>query len=178
MRKKQRASEAFSSGEQTRRQPVAQVAQELRVSQRFVTTCWATVVAQHLGRSLVETAPLPTPRWLGLDGFARRKGHRYDTIVCDLEHRQVVEISAGRTLAEVSRLLARFDTPARVEAVSIDRNASFHEAIGLSLLRSARMFRRSPAPRSRLSKMKRWALTMLAKLSAYGKRSNCSINGR
>ena len=50
---------------------------------------------RHL--SLDENAPLPTPRYLGIDEFARRKGHRYDTILCDLDARQVLEVSAGRT---------------------------------------------------------------------------------
>jgi hypothetical protein len=32
----------------------------------------------------------------GIDEFARRKGHRYDTILCDLDGRHVLEVSAGR----------------------------------------------------------------------------------
>ena len=43
-----------------------------------------------------EGKPLPTPRLLLIDEFARRKGHCYDTILCDLEARQVLEVSAGR----------------------------------------------------------------------------------
>jgi hypothetical protein len=46
------------------------------------------------GRVIEETAILHhTPRFLGIDEFARRKGHRYDTILCDLVRQQVIEIS-------------------------------------------------------------------------------------
>jgi transposase len=48
------------------------------------------------GLSLEENAKLPTPRFLGIDEFSRRKGHRYDTILCDLDGRHVLEVSAGR----------------------------------------------------------------------------------
>ncbi len=32
----------------------------------------------------------------GIDEFARRKGHRYDTILCDLDARKVLDVSDGR----------------------------------------------------------------------------------
>lgn len=67
-------------GKQASHQPIAHVAQTYQVGPRFVTACWEQVVQARVGRSLAETAPLPTPRWLGIDEFARRKGRRYDTI--------------------------------------------------------------------------------------------------
>ncbi len=120
-------------GEQACQRPVAHVAQAYGVSERFVTTCWEPVVVAKVGRSVEETAPLPTPQYLGIDEFARRKGHRYDTILCDLEHRQVLDISAGRTQAEVEQLLGRLDQPERVKAVSMDMSATFREAVEYSL---------------------------------------------
>jgi transposase len=120
-------------GEQACQRPIAQVAQTFRVSQRFVLTCWQPVVEAKVGRSLAESAPLPTPRWLGIDDFARRKGRRYDTILCDLERHQVLEISAGRTQAEVEALLGRLDQPERVVAVSMDMSRPFREAVLFSL---------------------------------------------
>ena len=42
------------------------------------------------GLSLEESGPLPTPRFLGIDEFARRKGHRYGPILCDLEGHPLV----------------------------------------------------------------------------------------
>jgi transposase len=85
------------------------------------------------GRTLEETSPLPTPRFLGIDEFARRKGHRYDTILCDLVNRTVLEISEGRTLEQVQKLLERLSHPDAVEAVSMDMSASFRPAVQLCL---------------------------------------------
>jgi transposase len=70
-------------GQQACQRPIALVAQEAAVGPRFVQACLETVAEQRLakqGRTLDETCPLPPPRLLGIDEFARRKGKRYDTI--------------------------------------------------------------------------------------------------
>ena len=82
-------------------------------------------IEQKKGRDLDETSKLATPRFIGIDEFARRKGHRYDTILCDLDARTVVEISEGRKLEDVQKLLERLSDPDAVEAVSMDMSASF-----------------------------------------------------
>lgn len=126
-------------GEQARSRPVAQVAAAYQVGARLVRACVETVVEQRLraeGRSLDETSALPTPRYLGIDEFARRKGQRYDTLLCDLEGRRALEVSAGRTLVEVARLLERLDDPERVAAVSMDMSLTFREAVRLCLPRA------------------------------------------
>ncbi|GAC1404238.1 MAG: hypothetical protein NVSMB49_22550 [Ktedonobacteraceae bacterium] len=79
------------------------------------------------------TEKLPTPCFLGIDEFARRKGHHYDTIVCDLMNRTVLEISEGRKLEEVQTLLERLNDPDAVQAVSMDMSASFRPAVPLCL---------------------------------------------
>lgn len=74
-------------------QPVAHVAKAVGVGPRFVEECFQTVALQAIerkGLSMDEHLPLRTPPVLGIDEFARRKGHRYDTILCDLETRQVL----------------------------------------------------------------------------------------
>jgi transposase len=116
--------------------PVAQIAAQEQVGPRFVQDCLMAQGEEQLakvGRTLNETAPLPTPRFLGIDEFARRKGHRYDTILCDLVSRTVLEVSEGRTLEDVQKLLKRLDNPAAVEAVSMDMSASFRPAVQLTL---------------------------------------------
>ena len=67
-------------------QPVEHVAKASGVGPRFVRQCFETVATQEIkqkGLSLDEQQPLCTPRFLGIDEFARRKGHVYDTILCD-----------------------------------------------------------------------------------------------
>lgn len=126
-------------GEQAQSRPVAHVAAAYHVGPRLVRACLTQVVEQQLradGRSLAEESALPTPRYLGIDEFARRKGQRYDTILCDLERRRVLEVSGGRTQAEVVHLLERLDDPERVAAVSMDMCLTFREAVRLCLPRA------------------------------------------
>ena len=123
-------------GQQARSRPVSHVAMEMKVGPRLVQTCLEEVAQLELAKrhlTLDETGPLPTPRYLGIDEFARRKGHRYDTILCDLDARQVLEISAGRTKDEVSHLLERLSDCDGVEAVSMDMSITFREAVQLTL---------------------------------------------
>jgi transposase len=101
-----------------------------------VQACLEIVASSQLakrGLSLEENATLPTPRFLGIDEFARRKGHRYDTILCDLEARQVLEVSAGRKKDDVAGVLERLSDCDGVEAVSMDMSITFREAVHLCL---------------------------------------------
>ena len=119
--------------------PVMHVASHYRVGPRFVQACLEGVASTQLvkrGLSLEEGGPLPTPRFLGIDEFARRKGHRYDTILCDLEARQVLEVSAGRKKDEVVGVLERLSNCDGVEAVSMDMSTTFREAVQLCLPRA------------------------------------------
>jgi transposase len=123
-------------GTQACARPIAHVAEELAVGPRLVQTCLEEVARARLtrqGRTLEAQAPLPTPRFLGIDDFARRKGQRYATILCDLEARRVLDVVIGRTQVEVCPLLERLDAPERVEAVSMDMSASFREAVQVCL---------------------------------------------
>ncbi len=115
---------------------VSHVASHYQVGPRFVQACVEIVASVQLaerGLSLAEGAKLPTPRYLGIDEFARRKGHRYDTIVCDLDARHVLEVSAGRKKEEVIGVLERLTDCDAVEAVSMDMSRAFREAVQLCL---------------------------------------------
>lgn len=123
-------------GKQACSQPVAHVAKAAGVGPRFVEECFQTVALQALerkGLSLDEQQPLRTPHFLGIDEFACRKGHRYETILCDLEACQVLEVSAGRKQEEVVTLLERLSDPDAVQAVSMDMSASYRPAVQLCL---------------------------------------------
>ncbi|MEU4359763.1 transposase [Streptomyces virginiae] len=78
----------------------------------------------RLIRSFPENAPA-TPRVLGIDEFALRKGHVYVTVLVDIETRRVVDLLPDRTIETVSAWLA--DHPG-VEVICRDRSASFAEA--------------------------------------------------
>ena len=80
-------------GEQAFDQPLSDVGHAFGVGSRFVQSCFQSVLHVALmqqGRPLEEGAPLLAPRLLGIDEFARRKGHVYDTILCELQERQVL----------------------------------------------------------------------------------------
>ncbi len=126
-------------GQQACGRPIMHVASHYEVGPRFVQACLEAVASTQLakrGLSLEESGPLPTPRFLGLDEFARRKGHRYDTILCDLEGRTVLEVSAGRKKDEVASVLERLSNCDGVEAVSMDMSTPFREAVQLCLPRA------------------------------------------
>jgi len=123
-------------GQRAMHQPIAHVAQAAEVGPRFVQECFESLIQETFakeGRVLEETAQLPTPRFLGIDEFARRKGHHYDTILCDLVTHTVLEISEGRKLEDVQKVLERLCEPDKVEAVSMDMSASFRPAVQLCL---------------------------------------------
>lgn len=94
-------------------------------------------LAQHIGiftsgDSLLRqlrSSRLPlqiTPRVLGIDDWAWRKGHRYGTILCDLERRKVVDLLPNRSAESVRAWLRAHPG---VEIVSRDRASAYAEAV-------------------------------------------------
>jgi transposase len=70
------------------------------------------------------------PRFIGIDDWAKRKGHTYGTIIVDLERHKVVELLPSRSVADVSKWLK---TQPQVTVVSRDRSAEYRTAITESL---------------------------------------------
>ena len=94
-------------GKQACKRAMDHVAQEAGVGPRFVHDCFVEYAKEQFAednRTLEETGPLPTPRFLGIDEFALRKGYCYDTILCNLEQRSVLEVCKRR---EHMKMLSR-----------------------------------------------------------------------
>ena len=74
---------------------------------------------------LIRRMPPPAsdaPRIVGVDDWAKRKGHTYGTIVVDLETREPIDLLDDRSAATVERWLKAHPT---VEVVSRDRAEAY-----------------------------------------------------
>jgi transposase len=67
---------------------------------------------------------------IGIDDWAWRRNHRYGTIICDLERRQIVALLADREIATVQAWLT--DHPG-ISVVSRDRGGGYGEAASKAL---------------------------------------------
>jgi transposase len=78
-------------------------------------------------RTAVPTEPLVV---IGIDDWAFRRNHRYGTIVCDLERRQVVTLLPDRETGTVQAWLAQHP---EIKIVSRDRGGGYGEAAARAL---------------------------------------------
>jgi transposase len=66
-----------------------------------------------------------TPQVVGIDDWAWKRGHRYGTIVCDLERRRIVDLLPDREVATVEAWLT--DRPT-IRIISRDRGGGYSQA--------------------------------------------------
>ena len=69
--------------------------------------------------------PVEAPRVVGIDDWAWKRGHRYGTIVCDLERRRIIDILPDREPATVTAWLAEHPS---IAIIARDRGAGYKQA--------------------------------------------------
>jgi transposase len=69
--------------------------------------------------------PVLAPRVVGIDDWAWKRGHRYGTIICDLERRRIIDILPDREAATVAAWLAARPS---IAVIARDRGAGHIQA--------------------------------------------------
>src|SRR6202043_673575 len=73
----------------------------------------------------LDGEPSAPPRFVGIDDWAWRKGHRYGTIIVDLERGDVIDLLPNRDAETVKKWL---ESHPGVELVSRDRSSTYAQA--------------------------------------------------
>lgn len=81
---------------------------------------------KRLKKRSQPSAPVVTPRVLGIDDFAKRKGYRYGTLLVDLEQGRPVDLLPDRDPATVETWLRAHPG---IEIISRDRSMGYAAAI-------------------------------------------------
>ncbi len=96
--------------------------------QQLCASSGMSISADTLIRAIRRTPDqaVPTPRVLGIDDWAKRKGQDYGTILVDLETRQPVDVLDSRTVEAVADWLKAHPG---VEKVSRDRGSEYIKGV-------------------------------------------------
>jgi transposase len=99
----------------------------LRISWEEARGIMERAVARGLDRRSADLIP-----YLGVDEKAIRKGHRYVTVLTDLDGRRIIEVTPERTKASLMDALKALDSRqiAGVQAVSMDMHEPYRLAVG------------------------------------------------
>ncbi len=98
-----------------------------RIARPFGLLVSPDALLLHLRRCSPQPAS-PAPRVLGVDDFAFRKGHRYGTILVDLERRRLVDLLPNRSRESLTTWLKRHPG---IEVISRDRASAYAEGAAL-----------------------------------------------
>jgi transposase len=98
-----------------------------RPGQSFARRLLLPVSKDTLLRVVRRRAAQPStePRVVGIDDCAWKRGHRYGTIICDLERRRIIDILPDREAATVTAWLTEHPS---ITVIARDRGASYRQA--------------------------------------------------
>ena len=92
-----------------------------------------------------SAAPTGEPKVVGIDDSAWKRGHRYGTIICDLEQRRIIDILPDREAATVAKWLAEHPS-ITITIIARDRGAGFIQAATQGRREAVQVGRYQPDP--------------------------------
>lgn len=128
---RRRSSRRFREhlGQEGLNQTIRGVARREGVGEGLVRRC----VTEEAVKGLSLEGVSETPEYIGVDEFSVKKGHIFNTVVCDLNARRVMTVIEGKGSSRLAGYLRSLKNPERVKAVSIDMSNPFHDAVRQSL---------------------------------------------
>jgi transposase len=110
--------------EQSRTSSFQEVSSKHQIGYRIVERLYY----RH-ARHQFDERPRRLPKRVGIDEFAKRKGHNYATVMVNLRTHQVFEVLDQRTKATVGAFLAARTDRHRLKVATIDMRREFREAV-------------------------------------------------
>lgn len=97
-----------------------------RLAHRLALPISGSTLLRLIRRGVAPTHRGQALRVIGIDDWAWRRGHRYGTVICDLERRRIIDLLPDRQPATVQAWLAAHPG---VEVVARDRGPGYGHAV-------------------------------------------------